>query len=266
MMPATKVYDEPRGAALVTGASRGIGRSVALALADVGYDLVVNFASSEAAAHEVVEEAHRLGRRAVAVQADISKPDQRKRLVERALEEFGRIALLVNNAGIAPRQRLDILDSSEESFDEVIAVNLKGPYFLTQLVARSMIEAKRLDPGFHPRIVTITSVSAEASSPNRGEYCVAKAGLSMMTRLFAHRLAEYGIPVVEVRPGIIQTDMTAPVRERYEKLIHEGVVPFRRWGAGEDVARVVVAVALGYLDFCTGSAIYADGGLHIPRL
>lgn len=265
-MAAEKECDRRTGAALVTGASRGIGRSIALALAGAGYDVVVNYASNHEAARHVVEEVHRLGRRSLAVQADISKADQRRRLVERALEQFHRIALLVNNAGIAPRQRVDILEAGEESFDEVLAVNLKGPYFLTQLVARSMIEAKRQDPTFQPRIVTITSVSATASSPNRGEYCVAKAGLSMMNRLFAHRLAEYGIPVLEIRPGIIDTDMTGPVRERYDRLIDEGMVPFRRWGSGEDVARLVVAVALGHLDFSTGSCIYVDGGLHIPRL
>ena len=254
------------GAALVTGASRGIGRSVALALAAAGYDVVVNYAASEAAARQVVEQIARLGRRAVAVQADISRAEDRRRLVDQALEAMGRIALLVNNAGIGPRRRVDILEASEASFDEVLAVNLKGPYFLTQLVARAMVEAKRQDPLFQARIVTITSVSAAASSPNRGEYCVAKAGLSMMTRLFAHRLAEYGIPVIEIRPGIIETDMTAPVRERYDRLIQEGAVPFRRWGTGDDVARAVVAVALGHLDFSTGSCIYVDGGLHIPRL
>ena len=249
-------------AALVTGGSRGIGRAIALALARQGWDVVVNYVRSRDAAEEVRREIEAAGRRALPVQADVAVRGDRERLVREAVETFGRIDLLVNNAGIAPEVRADILEASEESFDRLIAVNLKGPYFLTQLVARAMVEQ-----GARGKIVTVSSVSAYAASVNRGDYCVAKAGLSMMTKLYAARLAEHGINVYEIRPGVIATDMTGPVKAKYDKLIFEqDLTPIKRWGEGDDVARAVVAVAGDLLPFSTGEVINVDGGFHLRRL
>ena len=182
------------------------------------------------------------------------------------VEELGRLDLLVNNAGVAPKERTDILKADEESFDRVMSINLKGPYFLTKLAADRMIQWKRADKVRHPRIVFITSISAYASSPSRGEYCVSKAGLSMAAKLYADRLAEFGIPVLEIRPGIIRTPMTSGVKDKYDKLIEEGLLPIKRWGEPEDVARVVSAFARGDLDYCTGQAIEVGGGFGIRRL
>ncbi|MBW2121385.1 MAG: 3-ketoacyl-ACP reductase, partial [Deltaproteobacteria bacterium] len=181
-------------------------------------------------------------------------------------ELFGRLDILVNNAGVAPESRVDILEATEESFDRLIEVNLKGPYFLTQRVANWMIEQKREDKRRTPKIINISSVSAYTASPSRGEYCISKAGLSMTTALFAVRLAQYGIGVYEIRPGIMETDMTAPVREKYNRLISEGVTPIRRWGTPEDVARAVLAIARDYFPFSTGEVIDVDGGFHLRTL
>lgn len=244
--------------ALVTGASRGIGRGIALALAAAGHDVVVNYARNAAAAEEVVKQIEEYGVRGRPVQADISLAADRRRLVD----EAGPIDLLVNNAGVAPDVRADLLDATEESFDRVIGINLKGPYFLTQLVAQQMIAT-----GVPGKIITISSVSAYAPSTNRGDYCLAKAGLAMMTKLYAARLAEHGITVYEVRPGIIATDMTGPVKAKYDRLIHEdGITPIRRWGQPEDVGKAVVAIAQGLLPFSTGQVIDVDGGFHIRTL
>ena len=249
-------------AALVTGASRGIGRGIALALARAGYDIVVNYASNTAAAEEVGEEVEKTGAKAALVRADLALPADRTRLVAAAYEAFGGIDLLVNNAGVAPSVRADILDAGEESFDRLMAVNLKGPYFLTQQVARRMIDQRR--PG---KIVTISSMSAYTASVNRGDYCITKAGLSMLTKLFAARLAEHGINVYEVRPGIIATDMTGGVREKYDRLIlDEGITPIRRWGTPDDVGKAVVAIATDLFPFSTGQVIDVDGGFHLRTL
>jgi len=255
--------------ALITGASRGIGRAIALALAGEKYDCVINYARNEAAALEVKKQIETAGGRAIAIQADIGASADRRRLVEEVLEDFGRIDVLVNNAGVAPEVRQDILEASEESFDRVMGTNLKGPYFLTQLVARQMIEqaGRGQAAASGGKIITISSVSAYAASVNRGDYCVSKAGLSMMTKLFASRLAEYGIGVYEIRPGIIETDMTGPVKEKYDKLIFEGdLTPVKRWGKTEDVAKAVVAIVKELLPFSTGEVINVDGGFHLRRL
>ncbi|MGQ9525523.1 MAG: 3-ketoacyl-ACP reductase [Armatimonadota bacterium] len=253
-------------AAIVTGSSRGIGRAVALALADIGFSVLVNCVSNTEAAHETAFLIRSKGRRAEVCQADISSADDRSRIVRDALAAFGRIDLLVNNAGVAPRHRVDILEADEAEFERVLSANLKGPYFLTKLVARHMIALRQVDPSSSPKIVNISSVSAYAPSTNRGEYCIAKAGLSMVTKLFAARLAEHGIGVFEVRPGIIQTDMTAAVRERYDHLIAEGLTPIRRWGTPEDVAKAVAAVAGDSFPFSTGEVINVDGGFHLRIL
>lgn len=253
-------------AALVTGGSRGIGRAIALALAQAGYDVAVGYAGNAAAAEAVVRAIEAGGRRAVAVQGDIGAREGRRSVLEGVRQAFGRLDLLVNNAGIAPAVRADLLEASEESFDRLIDVNLKGPYFLTQEAARWMVDQVVADPSRTPRIVTITSISAYVSSTNRGDYCVSKAGLAMMTRLFADRLARHGIGVYEIRPGIIATDMTAGVKETYDQLFAAGLTPIARWGQPEDVARAVVAVATGLLPYSTGEVINVDGGFHLHRL
>jgi NAD(P)-dependent dehydrogenase (short-subunit alcohol dehydrogenase family) len=254
------------GAAIVTGGSRGIGRGIALRLAGAGFEVVVNYARNTAAAQETAERVAAAGGRAHLVPADISRAADRERLVERAYAACGRIDLLVNNAGVAPRVRADLLAATEESFDEMIGVNLKAPYFLTQLVARRMIGQRSEGLVERPKIVTISSVSGYAASVDRGDYCLAKAGLAMLTRLYAARLAEHGIHVYEVRPGIVATDMTGPVRERYDTLIREGLTPIRRWGQPDDVARAVLAIATDLLPFSTGQVIDVDGGFHLRTL
>jgi 3-oxoacyl-[acyl-carrier protein] reductase len=254
-----------RRVALVTGASRGIGRGIAVALAGAGHDVVVNYVTNADAAKQAVSELEGLGARALAVRADVAAAGDRRRLVEESYDAFGAIDLLVNNAGVAPSVRADILEADESSFDRVLAINLRGPYFLTQLVARRMIEqAPRPWP---PKIVVISSISAYTASTNRGDYCLAKAGLAMMVTLYAARLAEHGINVYEIRPGVIATDMTEAIKERYDRLIlTEGLTPIRRWGQPEDVGRAVVAVATDLLPFSTGQVIDVDGGFHLRTL
>ena len=255
--------------ALITGSSRGIGRGIALALARAGrHELVINFAGNEEAAREcremcVAESEGTL--RVKIVQGDISLAGDRARMVEFVRAEFGRLDLLVNNAGVAPHVRADILEADEASFDRLIAINLKGPYFLTQAAARLMIDsAPRADA---PRaVVNITSISAFAASTNRGDYCIAKAGLAMMTQLYAVRLAEFGIGVFEIQPGVIATDMTGPVQEKYDALFAQGLAPINRWGQPDDVGKAVVAVALGSFPYSTGQVFQVDGGFHIRAL
>ena len=261
--------------ALITGGSRGIGRGIALELAKLGWDLVINYASNHPAAKESVhvcqECAQAKGRniRAEIFQADVGETADHHKLIEFVRSRFGRLDLLVNNAGIAPPVRADILVASEESFDRVFKVNVKGPYFLTQKVARWMIEQgtdrMRLAP-IKPKIINISSLSAYTVSTNRGDYCLAKAALSMLTPLYAARLAEHGINVYEIRPGIIATDMTEPVKEKYERLIAEGLTPIQRWGTPEDVGCAVAAIAQDLLPFSTGEVINVDGGFHIRQL
>ncbi|MGQ9559824.1 MAG: 3-ketoacyl-ACP reductase [Candidatus Oleimicrobiaceae bacterium] len=255
-----------RQVALVTGAARGIGRGIAEALARVEFNLVVDDVLEPEAAGETMKELRDLGAEVVYVKADISKSEDRARLVQECQSRFGRLDLLVNNAGVAPAQRMDILQATEESFDRVLAINLRGPYFLTQMVAKWMVEQKREHPERSPKIVNISSISAYTSSPSRGEYCISKAGVSMMTKLFADRLAEYGINVYEIRPGIIATDMTKAVKEKYDVLIAGGLTPIARWGLPEDIGKAVAAIASGAFPFSTGEVINVDGGFHLRRL
>lgn len=251
--------------ALVTGSSRGIGRGIAVNLAGAGYAVVVNYVRDAGAAEQAAAGVTGRGGRAVVVRADVADPADRDHLVEQAYAHFGRLDLLVNNAGAAPARREDLLGATVESFDQQFAVNLRGPYFLTQAVARRMIEQP--DSGVRPKIVVVSSISAYTASPDRGDYCVAKAGLSMMVKLYAARLAAHGINVYEIRPGIIASDMTQPVRERYDRLIHdEGLTPIARWGTPDDVGRAVVAVATDLLPFTTGAVIDVDGGFHLRTL
>ncbi len=253
-----------RPVAIVTGASRGIGRSIALELASLGYDLVVNRAQEQPP--EVLTEASALGARCEFAPGSIAEAEVRTRIVELTKTRFGRCDLLVNNAGTAPLKRMDILQATEESFDRVVGINLRGPYFLTQLVANWMVEQRKQAPQRPLRIINIGSISAYTSSPSRGEYCISKAGVAMMTKLYADRLAEYDIGVFEISGGIIETDMTRVVKEKYDKLIAEGLTPIRRWGQPGDLAKVIGAIAEGRLDFSTGTVINVDGGFHLRRL
>jgi len=262
-----------RPVAIVTGASRGIGKGIAKELASLGYDLVMNHFDftaegkpDESKAAQTQKEIKKLGAACESLRGNISSAEDRKKLVALARDKFGRCDMLVNNAGVAPSKRMDILEATEESFDRVMGINLKGPYFLTQLMANWMIEQKNAHPERAFRIVNTSSISAYTSSPARGEYCVSKAGVSMMTTLYADRLAEYGIGVFEIRPGIIATDMTSVVKDKYDKLIAEGLTPIKRWGQPEDIARAVGAIAEGRLDFSTGQVINVDGGFHLRRL
>ncbi len=253
--------------ALVTGASRGIGRAVALRLADAGFDVAAlgrpHPNESRACALETLRDAiESKRRRCLAIHADVSDLGQHENIVSKVHAELGRLDLLVSNAGVAPDPRLDVLRMTPESFDAVLATNLRGAAFLAQTVARSFVE----HPADGRSIIFITSLSAERSSTNRAEYCVSKAGLSMFARVLADRLAGHGVPVFEVRPGIIRTDMTAPATEKYDALIAGGLVPQARWGEPDDVARVVVALARGDFAYSTGAVIDVTGGLSIPRL
>ena len=262
--------------ALITGASRGIGRGIALELAKLGHDLVLNYAGNRVAAEQTQRDclaaAAATGKviRAEICQADVSRSADREALIEFTRTRFGRLDLLVNNAGVAPDVRADILDASEESFDRLIAINVKGPYFLTQLAAKWMIEQAQFTQhatrNTLPKIITISSISAYTASTNRGDYCVSKAALSMLTPLFAARLAEHGINVYEIRPGIIATDMTGPVKEKYDRLIADGLSPIKRWGTPEDVGKAVAVIAQDALPFSTGEVINVDGGFHLRRL
>jgi NAD(P)-dependent dehydrogenase (short-subunit alcohol dehydrogenase family) len=255
-----------RPTALVTGASRGIGRAIAEALGAAGWAVVVNYHRSAAAAEEVAAAIVAAGGEALTAQADIAALADHERLVGDALKRFGRLDLLVNNAGIAPPQRTDLLEATADSYDLVMATNLRGPYFLTQRVAREMIALRARGVVEAPRIINVGSVSAYASSVHRGDYCLSKAAMGMMTTLFADRLADEGINVYEIRPGIIATDMTGPVRAKYDTLIADGLTPIRRWGEPGDVAAAVMAIATGALPFSTGQVIDVDGGFHLRRL
>jgi len=255
--------------ALVTGASRGIGRGIALELARAGGRVAINYAGNAEAAAESLAAVRAAGGDGFTVQGDVAVAVDRERMVAETVERFGRIDLLVNNAGVAPKVRADLLEAGEESFDRLYAINLKGPFFLSQLVARQMLRQERDTEGFRGRMVNITSISVYTASINRGDYCMVKAGLAMMTKLFADRLANDGINVYEIRPGVIATDMTGGVKAKYDKLIIEderGITPIRRWGRPEDIGRAVRAIAEDRFPFSTGAVFDVDGGFHLHRL
>jgi NAD(P)-dependent dehydrogenase (short-subunit alcohol dehydrogenase family) len=255
-----------RRVALVTGGTRGIGLGIARALARDGFDLALCGVRGEAEVEPVLAELRSGGAAAHYVRADVGERADRLRLVSEVRERLGRLHVLVNNAGVAPRVRADLLEAGEESFERLLRTNLQGPYFLTQAAARWMLEQKQADAAWTGAVVFVTSTSATMASTSRGEYCVSKAGLAMASQLWAARLAGAGIPVYEVRPGIIRTDMTAVVAEKYDRLIGEGLVPQGRWGTPEDVGRVVAALARGDAPYSTGAVVTVDGGLTIPRL
>jgi 3-oxoacyl-[acyl-carrier protein] reductase len=257
--------------AIITGASRGLGRGIAARLAEAGFSIIVNFSGNAVAAAETVElcrsrQSH-LDQRFIPFQADVSVPEQRARLVEQTLSALGRIDVLVNNAGIGPLVRADITETTVESFEHVMRVNLEAPFFLTQTVSNYWL-SQRPDPilshGFS--IVNISSISANTASFNRGEYCISKSGLSMVTQLWAAKLASSRISVFELRPGIMATDMTSAVKEKYDRMMGEGLVPQNRWGSPDDVGKAVSALVTGSFPYSTGSVIYLDGGMHLRRL
>jgi 3-oxoacyl-[acyl-carrier protein] reductase len=255
-----------RRVALITGGGRGIGYGIARCLAIEGCDLVIGGTQEESAASAALSSLRALGADTFYCRGDVSAPQDRARMLAEIRTHFGRLHVLVNNAGVAPKVRTDILEASEESFERLIKVNLQGPYFLTQAVANWMVSQKSADPAFEGCIVNISSVSATVASPNRGEYCISKAGVSMATKLWAVRLSEFGIPVYEVRPGIVKTDMTAAVQARYDALIAAGLLLQPRWGLPADVGRAVAMLARGDMAYSTGQVFVVDGGLTVERL
>ena len=258
--------------AFITGASRGIGRGIALELAAHGHDIVgaatkLDPSNTAKGLLEVRARVEELGRRFLPVVGDIASRDDHPRMLQEALDAFGAIDVLVNNAGVAPSQRLDLLEATPESFDRLISINLRGPFFFTQTVARQMIRQTKEDASYPPCIIFITSISAQTASPNRAEYTVSKAGLSMAAQNFAVRLAEFGINVYELRPGIIATDMTAAVQEKYDRLISEqDLLLQKRWGTPQDIGKACAALAQGYFEYATGAVIEIGGGFSIHRL
>ena len=255
-----------RRSALITGGSRGIGLGIAERLAREGYDLALNGLRPEADVSGVLEALRAHGTTVVYVPGDVSVDAERRQVLERTLAQLGPPNVLVNNAGVAPRERRDLLELTPESYERVLGINLAGPLFLSQLVVREMLRARERDASFAACIVNVSSVSATVVSTNRGEYCIAKAGLAMVTQLFAARHVALGIPVYEVRPGVIKTDMTAGVVEKYDRLIENGLCVQPRWGTPEDVGRAVAALARGDFPYSSGQVVMVDGGLTVPRL
>ncbi|MFV0503837.1 MAG: 3-ketoacyl-ACP reductase [Lachnospirales bacterium] len=244
--------------AVITGSRRGIGKGIAIELGKEGYTVVLSGTSEDA---NIVKEFEAMGINAHYIKCDVTQKNERENLIDRVYEKFGEINLFVNNAGVAPNERKDILETTEESYNRVVDTNSKSCFFMCQYLAKKMTEQQG-----EKRIINISSISAYTSSYERGEYCISKASIGMITKLFAHRLAEYNIPVFEVRPGVIQTDMTDKVLEKYKKLINDGLTPIKRLGQPEDIGKCVVALGSGKMDFATGQVINADGGFHIRRL
>jgi 3-oxoacyl-[acyl-carrier protein] reductase len=252
--------------ALVTGGSRGIGLGIVKALAAQGYDLAINGVRPEAAVVDTLAKIRAMGVEVIYCQGNVALSQDRAAILAQVKSHFGQLNVLVNNAGIAPRERRDVLETTEQSFDEVLDTNLKSCYFLNQAAANWMIAQKTAQSDFFACIINVSSISATVASVNRGEYCVSKAGIGMVTQLFAARLGEYDIPVFEIRPGVISTDMTSGVVEKYDKLIAQGLCVQARWGTPEDVGKVAVALVAGHFPYSTGQVFMVDGGLTMPRL
>ncbi len=253
--------------AAVTGSARGIGNATAKALAEEGYLVILSDIREPEQVTELIREFTTSGYEADYIKCDIADPQSRAAFFQKIQQKYGRLDVLVNNAGVAPKVRLDVLETTSESFDFVVGTNLKGTFFMCQEVAKLLLQLKQALPeDYKPRIINISSCSAYTSSVNRGEYCISKAGISMVTKLFADRLAEEGIPVFEVRPGIILTDMTEKVKEKYQKMIDMGLTPIKRFGTPQDVANCVIAAVSGKLDFSAGQVLNADGGFELRRL
>lgn len=255
-----------RRVALITGGSRGIGFGIATELAQNDFDLAINGTRAGDQVEDALKELRNYGGDVIYCRGNIASANDRTEVLQQVKDHFGKLHVLVNNAGVAPKERKDILEATEESFADVLDINLKGPYFLTQKVANWLIDQKKIDAEFKGCIINISSISATVASLNRGEYCISKAGVAMATQLFAVRLGEFDIPVFEVRPGIIETDMTSGVKEKYDKLIEEGLCVQKRWGQPQDVGKVVTSLAKGDFMYSTGQVIMVDGGLTIPRL
>jgi len=252
--------------AIITGAGRGIGRGIAIQLARAGWTIVINDIGNPDPPAETLDLVRQEGSDGLVILANITMAEDRQKILDETIAQFGQIDLLVNNAGIGPRVRVDILETTEESMNEVLGVNTIGPFFLTQIVSKKMIELisqKKMDQA---KIINIGSMSAYTSSTSRAEYCISKAAVSMNTLLYADRLAAEGINVYEIRPGIIKTPLTEIVKDKYDKLIAEGLLPIKRWGVPEDIAKAIVAIAEDYLPYSTGQVIDVDGGYHIHRL
>jgi NAD(P)-dependent dehydrogenase (short-subunit alcohol dehydrogenase family) len=253
--------------ALITGAGRGIGLGITEKLASESFNVVICDIWPEADIIPKIKELeNKFAVGAIYCQCDVTDASGREKMLAKIIERFGALNILVNNAGVAPKVRADILEMTEESYDRVMTINLKGPYFLTQLVAKHMIEMKKADPDFMAGIINVSSISADTASVSRGEYCLSKAGVSMATKLWATRLGEYDIPVYEIRPGVIKTDMTATVTEKYDKLIAEGLTIQPRWGFPEDIAKAAAMLARGDLAYSSGQVINVTGGMQISRL
>lgn len=252
--------------ALITGGTRGIGLGIAVELAKAGFNLALNGQRDETEVRSVLEDLREMNTEVAYFRGDVSVGEDRFRMLDAVIQRFDRINVLVNNAGIAPPERMDILYATEENFEYVMNVNLQGPYFLTQLVANKMIETKRSEPEEFYCIINVSSVSATIASVNRGEYCISKAGIAMATRLWASRLGEFDIPVYEIQPGVIRTDMTSGVQEKYDRLFQSGLAIQQRWGLPEDVGKVAASMASGSMPYSTGQVVRVDGGMSIPRL
>jgi len=252
--------------ALVTGGSRGIGYGCAQELAKSGFSLAINGVREEDSVAAALEKLRSIGAEVIYCRGNVASKQDRHSILAAVKARYGRLHVLVNNAGVAPKERLDILETTEESFDRVLGINLKGPYFLTQAAANWMIDQKKENTEYQGCIINVSSISARVASVNRGEYCISKAGVSMATKLFATRLGEFDISVYEVQPGVIQADMTAGVVDMYDKLIAEGLCITKRWGYPEDIGKVVAALADGRIPYATGQVMIVDGGLTIPRL
>jgi 3-oxoacyl-[acyl-carrier protein] reductase len=255
-----------RKVALITGGTRGIGLGIATELARAGFDLAVNGVREETAINSVLDDLREYGTKVAYFQGDISSKDDRQKLIDAIFKQYDRINVLVNNAGIAPPERRDILEATEESFELVLNTNLQGPYFLTQMVANRMIDTRMRVPEEFYCIINVSSVSASVASVNRGEYCISKAGIAMATKLWAARLGEFDIPVYEIQPGVIRSDMTSGVTEKYDKLFQDGLAIQQRWGMPEDVGKVAAAMAAGNMPYSTGQVVMVDGGMTIQRL
>ena len=257
--------------ALITGSARGIGLGIAIELAKNGYDIAGNDITfnpdnKESNANDVKEKVESLGVSFLPVPGDISSLEDHDKILNIVLEKFKKIDLLVNNAGVAPLKRLDILESTSDSYDRVMSINARGPFFLTQKIANQMIKQLKVNPEVNPSIIFITSISAYISSPSRPEYCISKAAVSITAKMYADRLSDFGINVYEIRPGIIHTDMTAKVKEQYDKLIVEGLIPQKRWGFPEDIGKVVASIAKGHFAYSTGMIFEISGGMNIEHL
>ncbi len=261
-----KLHIMAKKTALITGGSRGIGLGIAIELAKARFNLVINGVRPRESIQPVLDGLKAFGVRVIYAQGDVSKKEDREQILQTVTSEFEQLNVLINNAGVAPKERLDILEASEESYSYVMDINLKGPYFLTQLVANHMVNQKKKDTSFDCCIINVSSVSASVASVNRGEYCISKAGIAMATKLWAARLGEFDIPVYEIQPGVIKTDMTWAVSEKYDNLFAKGLSIQKRWGLPEDIGKVAASMANGMMPYSTGQVVMVDGGMTIQRL